>query len=335
MNITIGESDHEVDVACLGETMVQVVPVGGESLSLAEAFHLTHGGAESNVALALARLEDKVSWVSRVGADVLGNRVLNALRAGNVDVTHVRREPTHQTGVFFKDPAPTGSIVTYYRKGSAASMIDSSDVDIALGIHPRVLHMSGVTPALSKSCLSATSYAVTRANQLGIKTSFDVNYRSSLWSSRQDAAKTLGAIADACDIVFVGLDEARSLWGVESPLEIRRLLSGPESLIVKDAGGFATTFSGVYAIRVSALEVDVIEPVGAGDAFAAGWLHGHLRGFDEDVRLRLGHLMARIALSSLTDHGTTPSTVNELETLATSPDVWDDDGARRKAPATR
>lgn len=312
---------RNLDVACVGETMIQVVPTGPLPLREAERFQLTHGGAESNVALQLARLGDTVSWVSRLGTDALGDRILDALGDARIDVSQVRRDPERSTGVYFKDPSLTRT-VSYYRSGSAASVIDPTDIDNAFALHPRILHISGITPALSASCLAATIYAVENAPQHGITMSFDVNYRPILWADRRDAADQLQKIANAATIVFVGLDEAQLLWGIDAAKELPSLLTGPDIVVVKDGSRLATAYSGDEVVTVSALPVDVVEPVGAGDAFAAGWLHGYLGGLKSEASLRLGHLMARIAMSSVTDYGAYETTTEELERIAATEIEW-------------
>lgn len=225
------------------------------------------------------------------------------------------------TGVFFKDPSLDRTI-SYYGAGSAASAISREDVDRALALHPLVLHMSGITPALSPSCLDAVVYAMDAARAQGVTTSFDVNFRGRLWTDANAARACLRSLADTANIVFVGLDEAAMLWGSVDVHGLRALLPHSDVLVVKDGSRWAATFSGQQEYRVPALPIRVVEAVGAGDAFAAGWLHGYLRGSDHETRLRLGHLLARVALSSVTDYGELDMTMTELEALAESDAAW-------------
>ena len=291
-----------VDVVCLGETMGQFVPAAG-GIVAAESFTLEHAGAESNVAVGLARLGLGTAWVSRLGDDAVGQRILNALTDEGVDTSLVERDSAHPTGIFLKEPSGHGRSVTYYRRGSAASTMDRDDVDRALAARAALLHISGITSALSASCDDAVQYALTAARQQGVTTSFDVNYRPVLWASRDGAARRLAELANLADIVFVGQDEATDLWGADSPHSIAHRLAGAGRVIVKDGDKCATSLSeGTYVI-VPALRVQVAESVGAGDAFAAGWLAAMLNDRDEATRLRCGHLMARASLGSTTDHG--------------------------------
>lgn len=287
--------------------MAQVVPEGGASLVDASTFTLRTAGAESNVAVGLAQLGNRVRWISRLGDDALGDRVVADLTSAGVDVSLVTRMTGVRTGLFLKDPGVSGSVVTYYRDFSAASALSVQDIDTALEPAPALLHLSGVTPALSTSCAEAVRYALKECADRRIPVSFDVNYRPVLWPSREDAATTLLDLAAAADVVFVGLDEATALWGARDSAHARELLPGPATLVVKDGAGDAVSFTGTERTTVPAIPVDVVEPVGAGDAFAAGWLHGMLHDLPQRIRLRLGHLMAATALRSVADHFVLPS----------------------------
>jgi 2-dehydro-3-deoxygluconokinase len=314
------------EVVCLGETMAMVTPSPPRPLSEASTLALSHGGAESNVAVWLARLGSSAAWCSRLGDDVLGHRVLAEIASAAVATDLVALDGGARTGVYFKDPRPGATRVVYYRDGSAAARMDERDVDRALARPPRLLHLTGITPALSPSCARAVDYAVTRAAQLGVTVSFDVNYRPSLWPGPAEAAAVLGPLARRCPIVFVGTDEAEALWGVSEAGEIRSVLGAHGTLVVKAGSRPASSAEGDDVTTVAALPVQVVEPVGAGDAFAAGWLHGWLRGLPAAARLRLGHLVASSALTSATDHGELTAPPAELEELARTGDAWPEAG---------
>ena len=296
------DSATTIDIVCLGEAMGQFVPDDGP-LEDATTFSLGQAGAESNVAIATARLGVRSAWVSRLGDDAVGERLLKALAEESVDTSAVVRDREHPTGIFLKDPSGLSRKVSYYRKGSAASRMDRGDVDRALALRPAFMHLSGITSALSDNCDDAIEYALESAAALGITTSFDVNYRPVLWSDQNRASARLSALADKSDIVFVGLDEAEILWGAADADAAAAHLSGAGRVVVKNGAESATVHSPAGRWEVPALSVDVVESVGAGDAFAAGWLGGMIHGVDDRMRLRCGHLMARTALTSLSDHG--------------------------------
>ncbi|MGP3968220.1 sugar kinase [Streptomyces sp. 6N223] len=303
---------------CVGEAMAQLAPLDGAPVEVADTFQLRAAGAESNVALGLRQLGQEVAWAGRIGDDALGRRLLAQLEHAGVGVDMVVIDRVRRTGLFIKSPGRESSAVTYYREESAGSALDVDDIEQVLACRPHVLHLSGVTPALSESCLRASRYAVDSTRRSGALVSFDVNYRRVLWEDREAAARVLLELASGSDIVFVGLDEARSLWPahVRTAADVRALLPTVQHLVVKDGPREATEYAGLAMVSVPARPAEVIEPVGAGDAFAAGWLHGFLRGDPTPVRLRLGHLMAVRALTSVSDYSSAPLHLDQLHDQA-------------------
>jgi 2-dehydro-3-deoxygluconokinase len=270
---------QEPDVVCLGETMAMVTPSPTRPLAEAQTFALSQGGAESNVAVWLARLGYPVSWCSRLGEDALGRRVLAEVAAAGVDISLVELDGGAPTGVYFKDPQPGATSVLYYRAGSAAAGMDERDADRARARPVRLLHLTGITPALSDACARAVDHALTRAAELGVTVSFDVNYRAALWPSparrgRDDRAAD-PALRHRVRRRRRGPPAVGSRVGARTVGGARRARrAGGEGWCradhSMDAGGAVTS--------VAARAIEVMEPVGAGDAFAAGWLYGWLRG---------------------------------------------------------
>ena len=289
-------------VVSLGETMGLIAPDPPRPLATAATLVLGHAGAESNVALGLARLGTRSVFCTRVGDDPFGERVVGDLRAGGVDTSAVRVVAGARTGVMFKDPRPDGTSVRYYRDGSAASAMDATDAERALDSGADVLHLTGITPALSASCAAAVDAAIDGARGRSVHISFDVNLRPTLWADLPTASSVLRAIAQRCDTVLVGLDEARALWGSTTPADVRELLDRCGVLIVKNGPGPATAFADGRVTVVAAEACEVVEAVGAGDAFAAGWWHARLAGLDVDAALRGAHRSAAAVLGSPTDH---------------------------------
>ncbi|MFG2813390.1 sugar kinase [Streptomyces sp. NPDC048410] len=287
---------------CLGETMAQVTPADGEGLEHSRELRLAIAGAESTVAQYLADLGHRSAWVSRVGDDPLGRRIVAAVAGRGVDVGGVRIDPEAPTGVYFKDPGPEGTRVHYYRRGSAASRMGPSDAERVDLTGARLLHLTGITPALSPGCSELVELLMERASRAEVLVSFDVNHRPALWSSLDHAAGTLRDLARQVDVVFVGRDEGERLWGTATAEEIHAHLAPRGTLVVKDGAVGATEFSGGEREFVRAPAVDVIEEVGAGDAFAAGYLSGLLRGSASRERLALGHRLAGRTLRSIEDY---------------------------------
>ncbi|WP_461189342.1 sugar kinase [Arthrobacter sp. Z4-13] len=286
-------------VLCLGETMALVAPAGAEPLETADSFVLSAGGAESTVALYLAGEGHRTAWLSRVGDDPLGRRLLRQLTAHGVDTTLVDTDPAAPTGVYFKDPGASGTTVYYYRSGSAASGMDPAILQRIDWPALPLLHVSGITAGLSASCRDLLDAAFTTAEAHGTLVSFDVNYRPGLWST-EEAGPVLAECARRADIVFVGRDEAETLWGTGDPDALYRDF-GPQHLVIKDGAIGATDVSAAGSEFAPARTVDVVEVVGAGDAFAAGYLSGLLSGYRPSDRLLLGHTLAARALSSVHD----------------------------------
>ncbi|MFJ9537741.1 sugar kinase [Streptomyces sp. NPDC101225] len=287
-----------VDVVTLGESMVTFLPATPGRLADVPSFDRGIGGAESNVACTLAAAGHSARWVSRVGADGFGDHLVEAIGAHGVDVGAVHRDPDRPTGIYFRtagDRASDAHEVAYYRAGSAASAMFAGNTDMEAVRAGRVLHLSGITPMLSDGCLGLVrELTAPRAGRPLV--SFDVNHRPTVWRE-DDGPTVLLDLAGRADLVFVGEDEAEEVWALRGPEAIRATLPSPELLVVKHGGRGATVFDKADATFVAAPTVDVVAAVGAGDAFAAGFLSATLRGLPVRDRLRHGHLMAAAALT--------------------------------------
>lgn len=343
-----------VDVVCLGESMVTFRPSGPGRLADVPSFVRGIGGAESNVACVLARAGHRARWVSRVGADGFGDHLLAAIASYGVDTSAVLRDSERPTGVYFRtsgeravDVAPArgtdGGLaeVVYYRSGSAASaMVPGRDVRAAAR-SGRFLHLTGITAALSAGCLALMRDLTTRHPGRPL-VSFDVNYRVGLWqgaTGTTNGPEILAELARGCDLVFVGQDEAAAAWGLRDAAAVRAALPEPEVLVVKRGAAGATVFArqedarpravsvpprpADVVVSAPALRVDVVAPVGAGDAFAAGFLSGTLRGLPLHERLRHGHLMAAAALTAPGDLGEPPGRAHADRWAALDADGWE------------
>ncbi|MBV2363679.1 sugar kinase [Streptomonospora nanhaiensis] len=292
-----------LDAVCVGETMALLVPdpAGTDGR---RSFQLEIGGAESNVAIHLARTGLRVAWYSALGDDDLGRHVRGRVAAEGVDC-RVRTDPDRPTGLYLKEFDGTGRTrVRYYRRGSAASALGAADAARVRAEAPRLVHTTGITPALSEGCRALVDALFTEAAP-GTLRSFDVNYRPALHGP--DEARVLRETARRADVVFCGLDEAESLWGAATLDDVRELLEGPDLLVVKQGAEGATAFRGGRSWFAPAPEVEVVEPVGAGDAFAAGVLHGLLTGADVAASLAEGARLAGTALGVRGDIPPRPS----------------------------
>ncbi|HET6392911.1 MAG TPA: sugar kinase [Blastococcus sp.] len=281
------------DVVCVGETMVLLVPDPPRTPDLAATFRREIGGAESNVAIHLARLGRRTRWHSILGDDAFGGFVRARIADEGVDCGTVRHQPKGRTGLYVKELGADGTTVAYYRVGSAATSLGAHDLDEVLAGRPRVVHTTGITAVLSDSCASLVE-ALLAEPPSGVLRSFDINYRPGLHGDR--SAQRLRELAQRSDIVFCGLDEAQALWGAESPADVRDLLKGPDTVVVKQGPDGATAYRDGQSWHSPAPRVDVVEPVGAGDAFAAGVLDGILDSADMPDCLERGAALAGAAL---------------------------------------
>lgn len=286
-------------VLAIGETMALVTPACAEPLETAQDFRLDIAGAESNVASHLVALGVPAAWAGAVGEDALGRRLIATLAGRGVDVVLATSDPRAPTGLFVKDP---GAGVLYYRRGSAASRLGPEFADrLPLATVPWV-HVTGVTAAISDSSLQLLERILERRHAAGLPVSFDVNHRPSLWPGQADAAVVLGRLAARSDLLFVGRDEAQTLWGTSTAEEVRARFPAVPALVVKDGPGPAHAFVGQRHVVVAPGPVEVVEPIGAGDAFAAGYLAARLRGGTLADALAGGHRRAAEALATTADY---------------------------------
>ena len=271
-------------VMTVGESMVLLdAPASGR---LGTTLPVGIGGAESNVAIGLARLGVDCAWVSRIGDDALGTFLTREIRAEGVRVV-ATRDPGAPTGLMVKEHRGGRPWrVRYYRAGSAASRLSPADVDAVTDeiAAADVVHLTGITAALGASPLAAVERAMAVARAAGTVVSFDVNHRATLWSDAA-AGPVLGRIAAAADLVFAGPEEAALVLGrapappsdeegFEEGEALARELAkhGPATVVVKLGALGAVALSGDAVHRAPARPVAVVDPVGAGDAFVAGYL---------------------------------------------------------------
>lgn len=294
------------EVIAVGETMAVLTPTRPGRVAASRTLHLGVGGAESNVAISLARLGVASGWISAVGQDELGDLVLNTVRGEGVDCAHVTRSEA-PTGLYLTDDAGHDHVrAFYYRSGSAASRMGPGQVPQAYLRGAKVLHLSGITLALSESCRALVHQAAESARSLGLLVSFDVNYRGKLWAP--DVARTaVDAMLPLVDIVFAGEDEVQLLWGESGADWLARVggLGGNEVVLKRGAAGAAAAHGGQVS-EVAGIAVPVRDTVGAGDAFAAGYLAALCWHLPVPLRLRYGNAMGAYCVMSHGDYENAP-----------------------------
>lgn len=278
-----GPLDSTSDVVCIGETMALFRSESFGPLTHARSMALGIGGSESNVAIGLARLGARATWIGMVGADSLGELIVHEIRAEEVTVI-APRHPTAPTGLMIKERrTPATQQVSYYRAGSAGSGIGPQDVPVGVIEQTRILHVTGITPALSPTAAATIESAVEVARGAGAMVSFDINYRAALWQGR-DAGSTLRSFVESADIIFAGLEEAALVVGDGEPDEVATRLAGlgARDVVIKLGSAGAVALTDGVLVRQEAIPVPVVDTVGAGDAFVAGYLAELLAGAQPD-----------------------------------------------------
>ncbi|RLL69509.1 sugar kinase [Streptomyces sp. Z26] len=291
------------EVVTCGEAMLLMLAEPGVPLDRAEHFRRSIAGAESNVASGLARLGHRTRWLGRVGADPAGEAVLRQLRADGVDVSWAGVDPHAPTGLLLRDSHPQRGIdVQYYRAGSAASRLAPEHIRPEQLAGARVLHLSGITPMLSESAAEAVWRLVELARSAGIAISFDPNVRLKL-GTPHEWMHSAGPLLREADLVLAGEDELELLLGGGADECARALLElGRTSAVVikrRDHSATAVSEGGSWDQR--AFAVRITDPVGAGDAFAAGWLSGWLRGEGPQRALAEAACVAALAVQTAAD----------------------------------
>jgi 2-dehydro-3-deoxygluconokinase len=301
------------DFVSLGESMLRLTVPTGRRLDDTRMLNMELAGAESNVSVALARLGWRTGWFSRIPDHALGQAILRALRSDGVDVSAVKCVPDERLGTYFIEYAalPRSTQVIYDRANSAASHMSVEDMDWNYLLDTRILHLTGITAALSNNCYSLLVEAIRRAHVAGVMVSFDVNYRAKLWSASTAGEKLRPLIAEADLLLCKGAD-ATALFGCQGEphqlmAELKALTQAPAIFCTFGEQG-AALLRGDEFVTQPALPVQIVDRLGSGDAFAAGVLDGWLSGGESASNmfalregLRRGVALAAIALSQYGD----------------------------------
>lgn len=268
-----------MDMVTFGETMVLFTPARMLPLEYEHQYYKQMAGAESNVAIGVSRLGHSAGWFSKLGDDPFGGFIFKSLKGEGVDNSRCTFTEEAPTGLYFKEKRNASDVrIYYYRKHSAASLLNLEDLDEDYIKKARILHLTGITPALSKDCREAVFTAIEIAKQHSVKIVFDPNIRLKLWKEGE-AKKVLCDIAEKSDVILPGLNEGTFLTGEDKPEKVAdKLGKNGKTIIIKlgkegafyqnsEESGFVPGFS----------VAEVVDPVGAGDGFAAGVISGLLR----------------------------------------------------------
>ena len=296
-------------VACFGEGLIALVPTTAGPLENCRAFHRSLAGAEWNVAIALATAGSRAAVVSRVGDDGFGRFLLSELETHGVDATAVETDSSAPTGLYVKEltarrDGSVDGLMHYYRAGSAATALSPESLRTPAATRvlaeAALVHTTGITPAISAGARAAQDalFAAGRPWRL----SFDLNWRPALWRGRRDEARgVLGGYMASADIVQCSAADAEELLGTGDPDRLREMFPAPRHLVVTRDDG-AVAFDGQERTEAASVEAPVVETIGGGDAFAAGFLAGVLADLSLAGCLARAHRLAARALATTRDH---------------------------------
>ncbi len=325
------EAQHATEVVTLGECLASFVASDPGPLAESRAFVRHIAGAEANVAVGLARLGHAVAYIGRVGGDGFGTAIVRALRAEGVDTRFLAVDDAAGTGVMFRERRVLGAMdFVYHRSASAGSRLTPEDVDRAVddGVfhQTRWLHLTGITPALSGSARAATMRALAAGRDAGATISLDVNLRRRLWSDHE-AAPVIRDLASRVDVVLGSTDELALVADVDGETAPEQLVAavaanGPMTVVAKLGPDGAFGRDAEECVAEPGIAVaQVIDPVGAGDAFCAGFIAGRLDGVDLAAALRMANACGALAVAASGDQSGLPDGDELARLLAGGPDT--------------
>jgi 2-dehydro-3-deoxygluconokinase len=287
-----GQQMFQPEIITFGETMALMMPNGVKGIEYATGFQGLFGGAESNVAIGVSRLGHRVGWFSRLGKDPFGRMILKKIRGEGVDVSRVELTTEAPTGLMLREVVSGKTSVYYYRKGSAASTLRPEHLDEEYIKQAQYLHVTGITPALSESCRETAKEAIRLAKKHGVKVCFDPNLRLKLWSI-DEARDVLLDLAKEADYFLPGLDELKLLYQTENFDEIVGHLNQLNAVSIVKGGDDVTLIVEKGEVRsVPYFKAEqVVDTVGAGDGFCAGFFVGLLKNYSLDEAVKLGNLI--------------------------------------------
>lgn len=295
------------EIVTFGEAMIRLAPPDFQRLEQARQLNMEIGGAELNTAVGLSRLGRSVSWVSRLPENSLGRLVINRVREAGVE-PHVIMTEQGRCGLYFLEfgAAPRASSILYDRKDSSIALVAPGEIDWEAAFQgARWFHVTGITPAISTSAAAVTREALEAARTAGIGTSIDLNYRSKLWN-RIEAGRTMSQLIRNCDLLFASEPDAEQLFGITGADFGEIAQRFVEEFGIRMIAGvrrqtplvWRNTFGGIgyrsgQLHTTPTYEVEIVDRLGAGDAFAAGVIHGVLDG-DFAQGLNIGAAMGAL-----------------------------------------
>lgn len=290
------------EVITMGETMMVFDSTTAGPLRYANQFTCHTGGAETNVAVGVVRMGHSAGWISQVGKDEFGRRIIQTFRGEGVDVSHVGMDPSHPTGIFFRESVGNGEYRnTYYRKDSAFSVISPDILDAEYIRSAKYLMISGITLAVNSRAAATARRAMEIAKEAGVQICFDPNLRLKMWSA-EEAKRTMEPLWPMVDIALPGVDEGQVLFGLNNPDDIAEHLQknyGIRTVVVKvGADGAIGYQNGEKVVSPGFRTARVVDAFGAGDSFCAGILCGFLEKWDLAQTLQFSNAIGCMVVSA-------------------------------------
>lgn len=297
------------DLVTFGETMIRLSPPNFQRLEQTKSLDVNVGGAELNVAVAAQRLGLRCAYVTRLTNNPLGRMIANKAREQGVDTSHIVWTDGDRVGLYFVEfgASPRASSVLYDRQDSAMAKIQPGEVDWdKIFSQTKAFHTTGITPALSPSAAEATKEAVKKAKEHGIFVSIDLNYRARLWS-QEEARRVMTKLVSQADVLITTEEDAERVFGVkeESFEKVAERLNQmfrnlkAVAITIRETPSVwrntwtALAYSDGQIFRAPVFDLEIVDRVGAGDAFAGGFLFGYLT---KDVQTGLNYGVAISAL---------------------------------------
>lgn len=283
--------EESPQIVTFGESMALFMPQEHKSIERAATLEQSFGGAESNVAIGLARLGSSVGWFGALGDDPFGKIILKTLRGEGVDVSRVQLSTEAPTGMMFREHVAGRLAVHYFRKHSAASRMVPEQLDENYIRGAKLLHVTGITAALSEDCRKTLRRAVDIAKEAGVLVSFDPNLRLKLWSI-EEARETLLPLAADADYFLPGWDELKLLYDTDDYEHIKSQLTQLKAVtIIKGRGDTTVVLNEGQEESLPFYPAEqVVDTVGAGDGFCAGFLAGIMKGLSPVEAVRLASI---------------------------------------------
>ena len=295
----------------VGEPMELFIAQEEGELSDVSGYSMAVAGAEFNVAVGLARLNLPVTYLTRLGEDPFGQKIVRTLQRNGIGSEFVSFSKERSTGFMLKSKVSTGDPkIFYFRKGSAASTLSKEDVDRMDFSGYGFVHLTGIFPALSESTKEASFYLIKKAREHGLTVSFDPNLRPQLWPDTETMVQTLNEFAALSDYVLPGEAEGELLCGDRDPRKIGQfyLERGAKAVVTKmgSRGAYLMTEQDQELVPGFSIE-KVVDTVGAGDGFAAGILSALMEGKNLYEAVRRANAVGAIQVTSIGDNDGLPS----------------------------